>query len=107
LNREQFWPIVIGALLLWAVMLWKEWPQRRESRGQIKALVSLLGMAALALLALRPALPTKSAGGKGVLLTQGHRPEQLDSLRSRYGRIRVETYVPGQVLGPLEGVDSL
>src|SRR5690606_11622368 len=107
LNHGKLWPIGVGALLLWAVFLWKEWPQRREARGQIKALVSLLGMAALALMALRPALPLKSAGGKGILVTQGHRPEQLDSLRTRYGQIPVESYVGGQALGPLDRVDSL
>lgn len=107
LNRELLGPILIGALLLWTLMLWKEWPQRREFRGRIKVLASLLATAALALLALRPALPAKSAVGKGILISQGHRPGQLDSLRSRLGRLPVETYVQGQPLVALENVDSL
>ena len=107
MNRELVWPIMVGALLLWAVFIWKEWPERKQARGRLKVLVSFLGMVALALLALRPALPTESTIGKGILITQGHRPEQLDSLRSRYRRIPVETYEPGQTLGPLGEADSL
>ena len=107
LNREYLWPILIGGLLLWAVFLWKEWPERKLARGRVKILVSFLGLTALALMVLGPAIPAKASLGKGILISQGHRPEALDSLRALYGRIPVEAYVPGQTLGPLGKVDSL
>src|SRR5690606_7918702 len=83
------------------------WPERSRLRGRIKMGVSLIGMASLVLLLLRPALPLGSREGLGILLTQGHRPKELDSLRSRYRGIAVEDYRPGRTMDVLEGVDSL
>lgn len=106
LNEILLWPTILGGLLLWALFIWKEWPERNSTHGRIKMLVSFLGLVALALLILKPALP-KTASGMGILLTVGHRPQELDSLKSRYRGIPVEHYLPGEAMGRLEEIDSI
>lgn len=106
LNQGLLWPTILGGLLLWALFIWKEWPERNSVPGRIKVLVSLLGLLALALLVLKPTLP-RPASGKGILLTEGHRPQDLDSLKSRYRGIPVESYRPGEALDRLEEIDSI
>src|SRR5690606_39385157 len=98
--------IVLGGSLLWALFIWKEWPQRNSAGGRIKMLVSLLGLVCLALLVLKPALP-KTPSGTGILLTEGHRTRDLDSLKSQYRGIPVESYFPGEPLDRLEEMDSI
>jgi len=106
LNEALCWPIVLGGSLLWALFIWKEWPQRNSAGGRIKMLVSLLGLVCLALLVLKPALP-KTPSGTGILLTEGHRTRDLDSLKSQYRGIPVESYLPGEPLDRLVEMDSI
>lgn len=106
-NREFFWPVILVGILLWAVFIWKEWSQRREKRFWVKVLASFVAIASLALLVLKPGIWQISAGGKGIVLTEGYRPSQLDSLKSIYKRIRVEEYSVGKTLSIVEDMDSL
>ncbi|WP_108425817.1 hypothetical protein [Flagellimonas amoyensis] len=107
LNWKFFWPFFVGSLLLWAVFIWKEWTQRKEQRFWVKLMVSCVGIASLLAMALRPAHRKEALLGKGLLLTEGHRPEQLDSIRSLFRRIRTESYIPGNTPPLLETTDSL
>ncbi|WP_318345581.1 hypothetical protein [Flagellimonas baculiformis] len=107
LNWKFFWPFFVGSLLLWGVFIWKEWPQRKERRFWIKLVVSYIGIVSLLAMALRPAHQKEALLGKGILLTEGHRPEQLDSLKAIFKRIKTESYVPGKNLALLETTDSL
>lgn len=107
LNWKFFWPFFVGSLLLWGIFIWKEWPQRKERRFWVKLVVSCVGIASLLVMALWPAHQKEALLGKGILLTEGHRPEQLDSLKAIYKRIKTESYVPGKTLPLLETTDSL
>lgn len=107
MNREFFWPVILAGILLWAVFIWKEWAQRKEQRFWVKMLASFVSMASLILIVLKPGTWNMSTGGKGIVLTEGYRPSQLDSLKSKYKRIRTEEYVVGQTLSIVEQMDSL
>lgn len=107
LNLKWFWPVLLCSFLLWMGFVWKEWPQRSERRFWVKLAVSFFGITSLMLMVLQPALPKRVLLGKGVVLTEGYRPEQLDSIKSLYKRIKVENYVPGKTFSVLDRTDSL
>ncbi|RIV43364.1 hypothetical protein FQ017_13015 [Flagellimonas pelagia] len=107
LNSKFLWPIVLGLVVLWTIFIWKEWSQRRERRFWIKIILAFIGLSCLALIILKPALPKEQAKGRGVVLTEGFRLTQLDSLKSKYKRIPVEQYIPGKVLMVTDEADSL
>ncbi len=106
-NSKFLWPVVLGLVILWAIFIWKEWSQRKEKRFWIKGVVSLIGLFCLGMVILKPALPKDQAEGMGIVLTDGYRQTQLDSLKSKYKRIPVQQYVPGQALNITAKVDSL
>lgn len=107
MNQNLLWPVILIGLVLWAVFIWKEWSQRKEQRFWVKLITAFLAIASLAMIVLKPGTWQKSAGGKGVILTEGYRPEQLDSLKSIYKSIQTEAYSKGRTLSIVEDVDSL
>ncbi|WP_421824421.1 hypothetical protein [Flagellimonas oceanensis] len=106
-NQGLFWPVLLIGLLLWGVYIWKEWPQRTELRFWIKLIIAFLAITSLAMIVLKPGVWEKSSNGKGIILTEGYRPAQLDSLRAIYKRIPQEEYVTGRNLTLLDEADSL
>ena len=107
LNQNLLWPVALVALLLLLVFVWKEWEQRREKRFWIKSVLALLAIASLTMLILQPARFQEETKGKAIILTEGYRKTQLDSLQSMYKRIPVENYTKGKTLSLLEQADSL
>lgn len=106
-NQGLFWPVLLIGLLLWGVYIWKEWSQRTELRFWIKLIIAFLAISSLAMIVLKPGVWEKSSNGKGIILTEGYRPAQLDSLRTIYKRIPQEEYVTGRSLTILDEADSL
>ncbi len=98
INDQWVWPVAIAAILLLAVFLWKEWAQAGKRRFVLKTVVAILAILALALIALKPALPTEETTGKMVLLTEGYQPEKLDSLKKENRRLKEVQYTPGEPL---------
>ncbi|MBA4743682.1 MAG: hypothetical protein H2058_00355 [Muricauda sp.] len=107
MNQNLLWPVILIGLVLWAVFIWKEWSQRKEQRFWVKLITAFLTIASLAMIVLKPSTWQKSTNGKGVVFTEGYRPEQLDSLKSIYKRIQTEVYTKGRTLSIVEDVDSL
>ena len=107
LNPKLLVPVLLGGLVLWAIFIWKEWSQRKQRRFWIKLIVSFFGILSLALLVLKPTYSTTVTFGKSILLTEGYRPEQLDSLKSKFKRIQIEEYTPSKVLTSVAQKDSL
>ncbi len=107
MNQNLLWPVILIGLVLWAVFIWKEWSQRKEQRFWVKLITAFLAIVSLAMIVLKPSTWQKTTSGKGVVLTEGYRPEQLDSLKSIYKRIQTEAYSKGRTLSIVEDVDSL
>lgn len=98
LNIQWVRPVTIAAIFLLAVFLWKEWAQARKQRFFLKSLLAFLAIAALAFIALKPALPTEETTGKLVLLTKGYESQMLDSLKKEHRRLKEVEYTPGEPL---------
>ncbi|MBR9855284.1 MAG: hypothetical protein GYB37_12025 [Algicola sp.] len=107
LNQQHFWPVILAGVLLWSVFIWKEWEQRKQSRFWIKLATSFFAVLSLMLILLKPATWQEFIGGKGIIITEGYRPDQLDSLKSTYKRIRTEEYSAGKALVIAKDLDSL
>jgi len=106
-NQNLLWPVILVGLLLLVVFIWKEWSQRWEKRFWIKMVAGFLAIFSLVMIVLKPSTWQKSTKGKGIVLTEGYRPDQLDSLKSIYKRIPTEQYVRGVTLSIVEEADSL
>lgn len=107
LNQNLFWPVITIGLVLMAVFVWKEWSQRKERRFFVKLIASFLAIVSLCMIILKPSTYQESVRGKGIVLTSGYKPSQLDSLKSIYKRIKTEEYIKGRTLSLLTEVDSI
>ncbi len=100
------WPLLTGALIIWAIFLWKEWRQFPQPRFFIKGCVALLVVASLVMILIRPALKSKS--GHAAILTEGFRKQQLDSLRKSHRNLKILAYHPNRPLpDSLRGLNAL
>jgi len=107
INQNLLWPVILVGLVLWGVFIWKEWSQRKERRFWVKLVAAFLAIVSLVMIVLKPSTWQKSTSGKGIVLTEGYRPAQLDSLKSIYKRIQTEEYTKGTPFSILKDVDSL
>ncbi len=95
-NQDWIWPLLVGALIVWMIFLWKEWRQFPQPRFFVKGFVALLTVFALVMLVIRPTI--KSTSGRMALLTEGFRKQQLDSLRKVHRGLKVLNYHPNRSL---------
>ncbi|WP_127019450.1 hypothetical protein [Flagellimonas beolgyonensis] len=107
LNQKLLLPILLGGILVFGFFVWKEWPQKGERRFWIKLAIGFIGLVALALLVLKPAVPQMVSGKKSIILTEGYRQAQLDSLTKLYKRISIESYQPGKLFSKINPNDTL
>lgn len=98
LNDHLTWPVLIGAAVILVVFIWKEWTQSTSLRLILKIGLSFIALVALALIALKPAFPTKESAGKMMLLTEGFRSDQLDSLKKEHRNLKVLDYDPEEAV---------
>ncbi|MDT7827396.1 hypothetical protein RQM65_01805 [Pricia sp. S334] len=92
LHQVWLWPILLGGSILWLVFLWKEYLKKPSIRFFANGLVALIGIIALMLMALRPAILHPIKTKAGALLTDAYSEQQLDSLRNSYDNLRVIPY---------------
>lgn len=104
---DFIWPVGIGALLLFAIFLWKEWSLPKK-QYYLHALIALMTIIALGLLILKPTILDTQTTTKGVLLTEAYHKEQLDSLKKKHRRIRQIPYVENMPMDDiLDSISSL
>lgn len=92
LNAKWFWPIVIIALLLMVLFIWKDYSSTRKKNRVLKIIVAFLAVLSLSLMALKPATQVKIPASTAIILTDNVDAEKLDSLRSVYPNIKTITY---------------
>ena len=105
LNNQLILPILLGAGILLAAFIWKEWAQAGKRRLFLKILLIFLAIGSLLLIALKPALPATETTGKFVLLTEAFHEDLLDSLQKEHRELQVIDYSPGQPI-PEELISS-
>ncbi len=105
LNYDLIVPIAIGAVLLFVVFVWKEWTLPLRLRFYLHSIVTLVSIFSLSMLVLKPAYWSSAATTAGVLLTEGYKKEQLDSLKKEHKGLRVVQYQNNVPMG--EVLDSI
>jgi len=99
LHHKWLWPVFFGGTLLWLLFLWKENPKKPNIRFFANGLVALLAVTSLAMMLLKPMTLGKVETNAGVLLTNAYSKERLDSLRQKYGGLRVIAYQMNKGIG--------
>lgn len=92
INDHWFWPLIVCAAILLAVFLWKDFSRPITRRLPLKIILSVLAVASLVFIALKPALPVSGSGGKTVILTPGFQKDQVDSLKKEYQGSKIYDY---------------
>ena len=105
LNQEFILPVAIGAALLFALFIWKEWSFPLKAKFYLHVLIALVSLISLAMLALKPMLSTSVKTNPGVLLTKNYAKESLDSLKKEYRNLKVIPYKVNKPIG--EGLDAI
>lgn len=95
-NDRWFWQILLAALVIWGIFVWKERSRFGRPRFFINVIVALLAVVCLALIALRPTTSVTRYASNLVLLTEGYEELQLDSLKKKYIGLAVRNYKVGK-----------
>ncbi|MBQ4912951.1 hypothetical protein J8L85_00785 [Maribacter sp. MMG018] len=90
-------PLLIGAILLFSVFVWKEWSGNFGKRFIVNVIVGFVSIVSLLCIFLRPTIQ-KKIKGEAVLVTDGFEKEQLDSLKKAKKRTKYIKYLPGMDL---------
>ena len=94
-QTHLIWPVVLGAVLLWLVFIWKEWAGIASPRFFIKMGVSLIALSALAMIALQPNIQQAEKIGYTAILSPGYQQAQVDSLKAAHNNLKIVNYTPG------------
>ncbi|MBC2839522.1 hypothetical protein [Robiginitalea sp. SC105] len=97
-NPGMILPALIGGAALLALLLIKEWADRDLGALWSRILAAGISVASLVLIALEPVMETEREGRLGILLTEGFRQGQADSLKKAHPGIRTFDYKAGQPL---------
>lgn len=108
IQKELLLPIILGGVLVFAAFIFKEWQTRDKGRFTLNAIVAFITLIALILIVLEPSKEVEIQHKQGLLLTEGYRTAQQDSLESVYQGIQVLEYNPKQsVRRALDSLTSL
>lgn len=97
-HTENLSLIIFMGLLLWCLMIWKEWHLRGKSLFFIHVLISFLAILSLVFIFLRPGIQKESEQKLAYVLTEGYRDEVRDSLLKVNGQIEKINYEPNKDL---------
>ena len=96
LNAEMIVPIVIGAIILWSIFIYKEWDGQYHFQFWLKSLIGLIAIIALLLIFLKPTFLCEAKTDKAVLLTENYNESDLDSIKKEHKDIVILKYVKGE-----------
>lgn len=96
-NIDWLIPLLVGAILLFIIFVWKEWSGNFGKRFIVNVIVGFVTIIALLCIFLRPSIQ-KEIRGEAIVITEGFRKDQLDSLKKSKKRIRYIKYYPGMDL---------
>ena len=105
LNDQFLGFYLLGAVLLLVAFIYKEFGNSRKSVFFLRVFIGLIAIAALLAIALKPAYQSTKKRNKAVVITEGAREAQLDSLKKLYPKITKIEYSSGDFMSPeLENV---
>ena len=95
-HTENLSLIIFVGLLLWGLMIWKDWHLRGKSLFYIHLLISFLAILSLVFIFLKPGIQKESEQKLAYVLTEGYREEVRDSLLKVNGQIEKINYQPNE-----------
>lgn len=98
LNDQWVWPVILSAIFLLLVFIWKEWTQSGNRRFVLKLILIAVAIGSLVLIALKPAFPVEKNGRDFIVLTEGYSKGQLDSLKQEIKNLKVLEYSSDQLI---------
>ena len=101
-----FWPIVMMAILTWLLFAWKEKAHYGYPKFILHLAITLIATLSLVLIALQPQIRVKKDEKAAIVLTQGHEPEKLDSLKKALQKFEVYPYTEGESLFDSDGIPT-
>ncbi|WP_034061505.1 hypothetical protein [Lacinutrix jangbogonensis] len=105
-HLNWIWPILVIALCLWLVFAWKERALYGSSIFFIHLGISFLAISSLVLIALQPQTQVKTETQIAVLLTEGFKQTQLDSLKKTDPKLDVYQYKIGEEIFDIDNIPS-
>lgn len=90
-NSQLIWPVMLIGIAIWLLFIWKEWRRPLPKLFLVSCLVSLLTIAAVAMLALQPKTSFTS-NTVGLILTDLHQAKKVDSLKKLERGLQIFQY---------------
>ncbi len=92
INDQYIWPILIGAIVLFGVFIWKELTSSSGKKLIFKLVLSVIALVCLVLLLLKPTMVEILQKGLAVMVTTNHKEKQLDSLLDVHKELKIIEY---------------
>jgi hypothetical protein len=105
-NSNWIWPILISAIFIWLVFVWKERAHYGSSKFSIHSGVAFIAILALVLMALKPQIRQKNAIQVAVVLTEEYDQATLDSLKKANQNLEVYPYTIGEAIFDTDKIPS-
>jgi hypothetical protein len=105
IHQEWLWPTIIGGVVVWLISVVLFWFSSERKRFIIKMIAAFFAIAALVLIALKPAVTQKQNEATAIMLTSGYDKSVLDSLQKAKENVLLLNYDPRMVLS--KDLDSL
>ena len=104
-NEKWLWTAIIGGILVWLEFAILAWFSGGKKRFIIKMIAAFFAIAALVLIAIKPAVSKEQDAATGILITAGYDESVLDSLQKSGENSVTLNYNPGKDLS--KDLDSL
>ena len=100
LNDQFLGYYLLGAVLLLVVLIYKEFGNSRKLVFFLRVFIGVIAIASLLAIALKPAYQSTKKRNKAVVITEGAKEDQLDSLKKLYPKITKIEYSSGDFISP-------
>ncbi|UAB83737.1 hypothetical protein INR75_16405 [Zunongwangia sp. SCSIO 43204] len=100
LNDQFLGFYLLGAVLLLVVLIYKEFRNSRKSVFFLRVFIGMIAIASLLAIALKPAYQSTKKRNKAIVITEGAKEAQLDSLKKIYPKITKIEYSSGDFISP-------
>ncbi|SDB28377.1 hypothetical protein SAMN03097699_0502 [Flavobacteriaceae bacterium MAR_2010_188] len=86
-NESWTLPIIIAAVILLLLFIWKELPNLGQTRFYLRSISALVVIICLSLIILKPQSAQELGSNNVVLITRNHNANQLDSLENSHPKL--------------------
>ncbi len=103
LNSSWLLPVLVVAIVLLLIFLWKEWATKTQNSFYLRLLMLMIAIVSLACIALKPTMTIETEASQLVILTEGYSESTLDSMKRVNPLLKLVDYAPSK---PLIDIDN-